>query len=108
MICWFAYAAAVLITVFPAVIDAQPYPAKAVRVVIPFPIGGNTDVYARPISAKMAELYGQLAELTPSPVIELNGAVAVAMAEGPEAGLAHRRAGGWPPRSLPPLPCRPG
>jgi RNA polymerase sigma-70 factor (ECF subfamily) len=38
---------------------------------------------------RVAELYGQLAELTPSPVIELNGAVAVAMAEGPEAGLAR-------------------
>jgi RNA polymerase sigma-70 factor, ECF subfamily len=32
-------------------------------------------------------LYGQLLELRPSPVIELNRAVAVAMAEGPEAGL---------------------
>jgi RNA polymerase sigma-70 factor (ECF subfamily) len=39
--------------------------------------------------SRVAELYGQLAELTPSPVIELNGAVAVAMAEGPEAGLAR-------------------
>jgi tripartite-type tricarboxylate transporter receptor subunit TctC len=38
---------------------AQQYPSKAVRVVIPFPVGGNTDVYARPISQKMAELYGQ-------------------------------------------------
>ncbi len=33
-------------------------------------------------------LYARLAELEPSPVIELNRAVAVAMAEGPEAGLA--------------------
>lgn len=38
---------------------AQTYPAKPVRVVIPFPIGGNTDVYARPISQKLAEQYGQ-------------------------------------------------
>jgi RNA polymerase sigma-70 factor (ECF subfamily) len=36
----------------------------------------------------VVELYGQLAELAPSPVIELNRAVAVAMAKGPEAGLA--------------------
>jgi len=35
----------------------------------------------------IALLYERLAELTPSPVIELNRAVAVAMAEGPEAGL---------------------
>ncbi len=38
--------------------------------------------------AQIALLYGRLAELTPSPVIELNRAVAVAMAEGPEPGLA--------------------
>jgi RNA polymerase sigma-70 factor (ECF subfamily) len=37
--------------------------------------------------AQIAWLYGRLAELTPSPVIELNRAVAVAMADGPAAGL---------------------
>src|SRR5262245_30624033 len=37
---------------------------------------------------RIATLYGELAELTPSPVIELNRAVAVAMAEGPAEGLA--------------------
>ena len=36
---------------------------------------------------QIALLYGRLAELTPSPVIELNRAVAVAMADGPERGL---------------------
>jgi RNA polymerase sigma-70 factor (ECF subfamily) len=37
---------------------------------------------------QIAELYGRLAELTPSPVVELNRAVAVAMADGPDVGLA--------------------
>jgi RNA polymerase sigma-70 factor (ECF subfamily) len=37
--------------------------------------------------AQIARLYEQLAELVPSPVIELNRAVAVAMADGPSAGL---------------------
>lgn len=37
---------------------------------------------------QIAALYGTLARLTPSPVVQLNRAVAVAMAEGPEAGLA--------------------
>jgi RNA polymerase sigma-70 factor, ECF subfamily len=36
---------------------------------------------------QIAALYGVLARLTPSPVVELNRAVAVAMAEGPERGL---------------------
>lgn len=37
--------------------------------------------------ARIAALYGRLAEVAPSPVVELNRAVAVSMAEGPEAGL---------------------
>jgi RNA polymerase sigma factor (sigma-70 family) len=36
---------------------------------------------------RIAALYGALAVLTPSPVIELNRAVAISMAEGPQAGL---------------------
>lgn len=36
---------------------------------------------------QVAALYGELGRLAPSPVVELNRAVAVGMAEGPEAGL---------------------
>jgi predicted RNA polymerase sigma factor len=38
---------------------------------------------------RIAALYVVLAHLTPSPVVELNRAVAIGMAFGPEAGLAH-------------------
>jgi RNA polymerase sigma-70 factor (ECF subfamily) len=38
--------------------------------------------------ARIAALYDALAQLVPSPVVELNRAVAVAMAHGPAAGLA--------------------
>jgi RNA polymerase sigma-70 factor (ECF subfamily) len=38
--------------------------------------------------ARMAALYAQLGEVTPSPIVELNRAVAISMAEGPAAGLA--------------------
>ncbi|MDN5854856.1 MAG: RNA polymerase sigma factor [Actinomycetia bacterium] len=38
--------------------------------------------------ATIARLYERLAGLTPSPVVELNRAVAVSMAEGPEAALS--------------------
>ena len=37
---------------------------------------------------QIASLYAALAEVTPNPVVQLNRAVAVAMADGPEAGLA--------------------
>jgi RNA polymerase sigma factor (sigma-70 family) len=36
---------------------------------------------------RIASLYGVLASVAPSPVVELNRAVAVGMAEGPQAGL---------------------
>jgi RNA polymerase sigma-70 factor (ECF subfamily) len=42
----------------------------------------------RPDALHIAVLYAELAQLTTSPVIELNWAVAVAEVEGPEAGLA--------------------
>ncbi len=37
--------------------------------------------------AEIAALYGELARVAPGPVVELNRAVAVAMADGPAAGL---------------------
>jgi predicted RNA polymerase sigma factor len=37
---------------------------------------------------RIAALYKELASITPSPIIELNRAVAISMAEGPETGLA--------------------
>jgi RNA polymerase sigma factor (sigma-70 family) len=36
---------------------------------------------------RIVALYGELAEIAPSPVVELNRAVAIAMASGPAAGL---------------------
>jgi RNA polymerase sigma-70 factor (ECF subfamily) len=38
--------------------------------------------------AQISALYGVLMRMTPSPVIELNRAAAIAMAQGPEHGLA--------------------
>ena len=38
---------------------AQPYPAKPIRLVVPFPAGGATDVLARAISVRAAEKLGQ-------------------------------------------------
>jgi RNA polymerase sigma-70 factor (ECF subfamily) len=37
---------------------------------------------------RIVALYGELAQITPSPIVELNRAVAVGMAAGPQAGLA--------------------
>jgi len=38
---------------------AQTYPAKPIKIVVPFPAGGTSDVLARMIGQKMSERWGQ-------------------------------------------------
>src|SRR5882762_6184117 len=39
--------------------QAQTYPAKPVRLIVPYPAGGATDFFARTVFTKMAESLGQ-------------------------------------------------
>ena len=52
-------ALALLFTIFSSVAFPQTYPAKPVRLIIPFPPGGSNDVVGRAIAQQLAERLGQ-------------------------------------------------
>ncbi len=43
----------------PAIAQAQNYPTKPVRMIVPFPPGGGTDAFARPLSKALSGSMGQ-------------------------------------------------
>src|SRR5262245_15827670 len=56
----FRYGAVLLAaSAFAASAVAQNYPARPVRIIVPYPPGGATDVFARLLGARLAETLGQ-------------------------------------------------
>ena len=51
--------AALTAVAFSAVIHAQTYPNKVIRMVVPYPPGGGADITARPIAQMLSERWGQ-------------------------------------------------
>src|SRR5882672_3151793 len=49
----------ILAIAFPLLVQAQSYPARPVRLVVPFPPGGSVDVVARALTPKLSERIGQ-------------------------------------------------
>jgi len=48
---------ALIVLLASAVAVAQPYPNRAIKVIIPFPAGGGTDIFARTVGQKLTENY---------------------------------------------------
>ena len=48
-----------ILLVWPCLVLAQGYPAKPVRLIVPFPPGGTTDLIARMVQPKFQEFFGQ-------------------------------------------------
>ena len=51
--------AAVVSVLSVGVVSAQTYPAKAVRIIVPYPAGGTSDILSRLLSPKLNEVFGQ-------------------------------------------------
>ena len=43
----------------PAIVSAQTFPSRPIRLVVTFPPGGTTDILARQLQPKMSEVFGQ-------------------------------------------------
>jgi tripartite-type tricarboxylate transporter receptor subunit TctC len=50
---------AVALSAVSRIATAQTYPERPVRVIVPFPPGGATDVFARPVAQKLSEQLGK-------------------------------------------------
>ncbi len=55
----FTLLAALAVALPAQLVSAQTYPARTVRIIVPYVAGGNTDFTARAIAAKLTDVFGQ-------------------------------------------------
>jgi tripartite-type tricarboxylate transporter receptor subunit TctC len=59
LICMLAIAGAAAQGIAQGAADSQTYPNRAVRIVVPFPAGGPTDILTRVLAQRLSEVWGQ-------------------------------------------------
>src|SRR5690349_13867186 len=52
-------AIALAVLAFAATASAQPYPNKPIKIIVPYPAGGTSDILARAVGQKLTEQWGQ-------------------------------------------------
>ena len=53
------FLAVIATTLFAGVVGAQGYPAKPIKIIVPYPPGGTSDILARAVGQKLTEQWGQ-------------------------------------------------
>ena len=50
---------ALMLVMSTASVQAQTYPSRPIKLIVPFPAGGTTDILARAVSAELTKSFGQ-------------------------------------------------
>ena len=74
---------------------AQTYPQRSVRIIVPYAAGGNTDITARAIGAKLTEVFGQQVIVDNRPGGATNIGSELAAKGTADGGAGSARLGAW-------------
>src|SRR5688500_14849898 len=84
----FGWILAIALALFAAAAPAQTYPAKPIRIIVPFPPAGAADLLTRTIGQKLSEAWGQQIIVDNRPGVGGNLGVEIAARAAPDGYTA--------------------